>query len=631
MHRKKYISHSEDTTTTVLNSGAGNRRKRKLEEDENGKKTEAETGPSVSGCSKNDPSRALTQRLTEDDLRRLLSETDSSGEDEDLWEESAEDFHPEISDSEDESEDEDLGDSELDRTNISATDTIIETMAPNPSGTDRFCEMWKNEQPAITRMPFAGCPGLKESPAGNHPRNYFDLIANEAFYDLLVSETNRQAETLQSANVSPHSRIADWKHMSRDEFQKFLGLLFHMGTIRLNRIQDYWKKDDLFNLTCFSRYMPRDRFLGILQTLHFAANPTENEPLPEDKLFKIRPLINHFQGRMHAIYSPAKDLSLDESMVLWRGRLIFRQYMKGKRHKYGIKIYLLTESSGIVIRMLVYTGSADKEVGGQGHVRNVVHKLLQGREGFGHSVYLDNYYNSVQLSRELLGKEIYCTGTLRVNRAGNPKEIVSQKIKKGEIVKQWSHDGICVLKWRDKRDVLVITSEYGSQLLEVPNRKGILKLKPEAIVMYNKFMRGIDHGDQMLAYYPCEHKSVKWYKKLGIHIFQLIIINSYLLYQKYSGHKKTLYEFRIELIRSLVGAQTGPTSRPSTPKPPESHFPDFFPADGGNRRKQKRCRVCHTKGVRKTVTTFCPDCPDEPGLCLRPCFIEYHGKMPEKY
>ena len=40
---------------------------------------------------------------------------------------------------------------------------------------------------------------------------------------------------------------------------------------------------------------------------------------------------------MSNIYVPEKELSLDESMVLWRGRLVFRQYIKNISHKYCIK------------------------------------------------------------------------------------------------------------------------------------------------------------------------------------------------------------------------------------------------------------------------------------------------------
>lgn len=57
----------------------------------------------------------------------------------------------------------------------------------------------------------------------------------------------------------------------------------------------------------------------------------------------------------NAVY-PGQHLSIDESMILWRGRLAFRQYISNKRHKYGIKLYELTTHDGFVLNIIVYTG-----------------------------------------------------------------------------------------------------------------------------------------------------------------------------------------------------------------------------------------------------------------------------------
>lgn len=118
--------------------------------------------------------------------------------------------------------------------------------------------------------------------------------------------------------------------------------------------------------------MSRDRFFLILRSLNFADNPNREERMPNDRLYKIRPLLNYFREKIKNIYYPNKNLSFDESMLLWRGRLVFRQYLKNKRHKYEMKLYVkLTESDGLVMSLLVYTGQAD-EYGGVGHAKHVV-------------------------------------------------------------------------------------------------------------------------------------------------------------------------------------------------------------------------------------------------------------------
>ena len=47
-------------------------------------------------------------------------------------------------------------------------------------------------------------------------------------------------------------------------------------------------------------------------------------------------------------------LSFDKSLILWRGRLIFCQHIKNKRHKYGIKFFELCQYDRIILRVSVY-------------------------------------------------------------------------------------------------------------------------------------------------------------------------------------------------------------------------------------------------------------------------------------
>ena len=99
----------------------------------------------------------------------------------------------------------------------------------------------------------------------------------------------------------------------------FLGLLLHMGVVNLTNLQDYWSRDPfLQSNSIWKHVMSRDRFLLLLRFWHF-----EDETNPEPRLQKISPLINHLNNTMSKIYCPDGNLSLDKSLILWRGRLIF--------------------------------------------------------------------------------------------------------------------------------------------------------------------------------------------------------------------------------------------------------------------------------------------------------------------
>ncbi|VVC28111.1 PiggyBac transposable element-derived protein [Cinara cedri] len=290
---------------------------------------------------------------------------------------------------------------------------------------------WSTDSPTNTEyFEFIPTPVLKCLPNGDNPIDYFNLLVTDKLLDILVEETNNYAIEIFLNTVTDNSRISDWVDTNRLEMKTFLSLLFHMGTIKMPRLEDYWKTNKLFNLPFFRAHMSRNRFTLLLRALHFSRNPTEGESVPRNRLHKIQPIINYFNSRMNEVFEPTKNLSLDESMVLWRGRLIFRQYIKNKKHKFDVKMYMLTESWGFIHRIMVYSGQGHDVSESMTHTEFVVDNLMNGLYHKGRSLYMDNFYNSVKLSRKLLQKRTYITGTLRSNRKNNPIEVTNKKLKK---------------------------------------------------------------------------------------------------------------------------------------------------------------------------------------------------------
>ena len=54
-----------------------------------------------------------------------------------------------------------------------------------------------------------------------------------------------------------------------------------------------------------------------------------------------------------------KDVCIDESLLLWKGRLKWKRYIPLKRGRFGIESFILAES-GYVWDLLVYTGRQTK-------------------------------------------------------------------------------------------------------------------------------------------------------------------------------------------------------------------------------------------------------------------------------
>lgn len=477
-----------------------------------------------------------------------------------------------------------------------------------------------NDLAQLKTFLFTEPTGLKVPVPGNKPIDWFSLVIDDIFLQSIVTETNKYAEELfLSQNTKEKSRICNWKQLSLEELKTFLGLLFHTGILRLPEIQHYWKHDELFK-TCFGKYMSRDRFMLIMRCLH-VSNSDNNT----DRLHKIKPAVDYFNNKMWCINAPSKELSLDESMVLWRGRLVFKQYIKNKRHKYGIKLYMLTEPNGLVMKFAVYAGANDV-LSGEGHSQKVVLHLMNDWLGKGHSVFSDNFYNSISLTQALIEKKTYITGTLRQDRVDVSTDVTKAKLKKGDTVAKYC-EGIMVGKWKDVRDVTYISSQYENVMNVAVNKRGQEKMKPLPIIEYNNNMSGIDRQDQMMSYYPCERKTIRWYKKLLVHILQMGILNAYFLYNKYTiTSKMTMLDFRLQVIKSLLGSDRQVEVEDNREHEGEAkHVPAKLPINNKGVRGRKKCKLCTRNGTRKDTTYYCKACPGEPALCLENCFEIHHA------
>ena len=145
-------------------------------------------------------------------------------------------------------------------------------------------------------------------------------------------------------------------------------------------------------------------------------------------------------------------------MVGFKGRLAFLQYMPKKPQKWGMKAWVLADSSNrYVWNWKLYTGKdVDAPDSPLGLAHRVVLELLDDDRlrSKGYRIFTDNFYSSPHLFKDLQKEGFEACGTLRSNRKGIPDDVRSVKLKKGET--HYSQDdSLLYMKWRDKRDVLM--------------------------------------------------------------------------------------------------------------------------------------------------------------------------------
>ncbi|KAJ4444060.1 hypothetical protein ANN_05849 [Periplaneta americana] len=356
-----------------------------------------------------------------------------------------------------------------------------------------------------------------------------------------------------------------------------------MCLVKKPSLRDYWNSEPILRTTYTKTLgMSRDRFLAIFTMLHLNDNErrvARDQP-GYDPLYKIKPFLNILTTRFRDVYTPDENLTIDEAICPFRGRIFFRVYIKGKPHKYGIKIYELCEAiSGYVHSLQVYAGAHETEED-YNTAFSVVNRLCEPVTNKWHTVYMDRYFTSPKLFDHLWTVETKAVGTVTANRKEMPKDIFSEKLKKGEKLTA-QRDHLLAIKWQEITEVV---------------------------------------------------------EKLFFHLFDLALVNAHILHRKKCVKKLTLHKFIAKVAESLVtsvGMEMTIQSRLSTGGRlvGRDHFPHRIPGIGSKQKghTQRTCKVCadrgkhHTgKATQKYTTIYCARC--DVGLCIGNCFEIYHTR-----
>lgn len=336
------------------------------------------------------------------------------------------------------------------------------------------------EDEAPEQPHFTAAPGPRNAPPADAPPiAYAELFFTEQFVQHLVEQTNLYAQQyIQTHHAylrrKPRSRVHRWIREGETnpvEMRAFLGIILNMGLIRKPSLQGYWDTAHPSQATpWFNQHFSRDRFVLMLKFLHFNNNNhLPDQADPEYRVYKVRPLITHFNSKFREHYTPQRDISIDESMVGFRGKTpSLRQYLPNKRHsRFGVKLWCLADSTnGYLHGFEVYRGAGIPEEPRE-HIKGPTHALVlrlmraSGLLGLGYHLTMDNYFTSPSLLLELHHNRTVATGTVRSNRRGLPRQAIQQRMRNQEVVERRRGPVLCVA-YQDGRRKPVLLSTCAS-------------------------------------------------------------------------------------------------------------------------------------------------------------------------
>ena len=366
----------------------------------------------------------------------------------------------------------------------------------------------------------------------------------------------------------------------------------------------------------------------------------------------------NFKSRCLSLYQPRQNVAIDERMVKSRHRSGIRQYIKDKPTKWGIKLWVLADSSnGYTVDFDVYIGkAAGQTVSANGLGFDVVVKLMEHFLNQGYHLFVDNFYTSVTLFKHLFTVGVPATGTIMETRRDFPPILKNgkawaKKEKRGSM--RWHRDPPCLaLQWVDNKVVSMLTTiDNANDQVQVSRKSktaGVWSTKvvpqPKTISNYNKYINAVDRSDQILATNNVLRKCMRWWKTLFFHLIDIAVVNSFILFKEHQAKfpdnealrrspDYSLAQFREELVRQLCDfpeydvPPVHGTAKPAPPPPGEFetvHIPVFS-------KEKKRCVVCYKKTkADNRVYSFCraPQCKKSYMHVTgdKNCFAEFHTR-----
>ncbi|DAZ99397.1 TPA: hypothetical protein N0F65_005299 [Lagenidium giganteum] len=417
--------------------------------------------------------------------------------------------------------------------------------------------------------------------------------------------------------------------------------------------------------TTFGEYMSRNRFNYITSVLHFANN--DDPRAANDRVWKIRPLLDCLQKTFRSGMPVPPKLSFDEEIIPSRSRL--------NRTRVYIKMSPINGEQKVFLTCCAKTAYRLRFIA----ARRLPHKLQQIRkldrvlsfETWKHCCRQPHrFFTSVKLAEELYRRNIYCLGTFQTNRLGFPKAIIDKKARRPKTVVRGAfkiavqHDNslMTAVSSMDSKPVHPLATGASKGLVEVDRSQSdgrkVKVSAPQLVKDYHDLMGGVEIHDQLrLQRYSvqltCRFKNTT---KLSLSW----AVNAYIIHREHKRHKGSLKgfsrrDFFETLQRELLSTDDADfeamvrvtcTTPPPTPcrrrfDPNPVEVNDFMLVKDKSgammrRRRHRACNVCSVMRAEgdvrgKTTKWHCLECSDGAiYLCIqarhegKSCFEEWH-------
>ena len=188
-------------------------------------------------------------------------------------------------------------------------------------------------------------PGSQVSfPEGAKAIDYFQLFYGNELLLKILEWTNLNADKKLPAKGWDAEQ---WHFISLEELQAYFGVMLISNSLLMTpRSQRYFISDNgkwIYH-THIRKIFSQHRFRDIQSYIHFCNPNITHDEMMNDRLYAVRPIIEHLQAEFKEVFCPNREISVDESMIPFKGHLSWVQRMPQKPVKVGIKLFAVADA-----------------------------------------------------------------------------------------------------------------------------------------------------------------------------------------------------------------------------------------------------------------------------------------------
>ncbi|KAE9175133.1 hypothetical protein PF004_g26476 [Phytophthora fragariae] len=283
----------------------------------------------------------------------------------------------------------------------------------------------------------------------------------------------------------------------------------------------------------FNLFIMKNRFFHVMGYLHFSNNKSPKASV--GRAWKIRSVVDVLQRTFARGYWTPPVISFDEATLPSRSPTT----LPGSSTRTSPQVGYEGVRRGLIE---VYCGAKthlqtpapkDNNTGEAAVLRNMNALCPPSHTSPWRLVVTDRFYTSVKLALELLHRRFDITGTIKTDRSGYAKDVVTTKdFKTNKQIPQ-----LTAAMWVDRTPVDLLSSGGSRKNSTVMVRVECVMRPvpaPELVRDYHRWMGGVDIHDQLrMQRYSIQggYKSRKYYKTLFLGLLDMALVNAFIVFR----------------------------------------------------------------------------------------------------